>query len=86
MSESKAEQLDRVRSIVRRCESISKEDASLLEAEIVRRGKDLDRAIEIAEERKNILGCGNGSMHAEYFDHACGGHDAELNAMKGGVE
>ena len=80
MSESKVEQLDRVRSIVRRCESISKEDASLLEAEIVRLEKDLDRAIEIARRR------GKEASDLYGKSQETDREDKELDDMKGGGE
>jgi len=82
MSESKAEQLDRVRSLARQGATLTGEGPKILEAEIVRLEKDLDRAIEIARER--------GKWRT--FDGFCERiqrtkeEDKELDAMKGGGE
>ena len=76
MSESKAEQLDRVRSLARQGATLTGEGPKILEAEIVRLEKDLDRAIEIAMDA--IVEHGACGRWSEYVN--------KLNAMKGGGE
>ena len=80
MSESKAEQLDRVRSLARQGATLTGEGPKILEAEIVRLEKDLDRAIEIARRR------GKEASDLYGKSQETDREDKELDDMKGGGE